>query len=57
MLTIIYYGFWNVIKNGELKINTVYLIHPNTWTDAIGFSAFSYEGMAVILPVSDITAN
>ena len=29
----------------------------NLWADAIGFSAYSYEGIGVILPIREVTAD
>ena len=57
LLVVIFYGFLNIMKEGTTKVDTVYAINPISWTDAIGFAAYSYEGMAVILPVGDITEN
>lgn len=35
----------------------LYLINPITWTDAIGSTVFLFEGIGVILPIYDVTAD
>lgn len=32
-------------------------INTSTYADAIGFSVYCFEGIGVIMPVQDITAN
>lgn len=32
-------------------------INKNLWPDAIGFSVYAFEGIGIILPVYEITAN
>jgi hypothetical protein len=51
MLT--YYGIVNFSQEGpkEKLEKPVYLINPVTWTDAIGFSVYLFEGVGCIIPV------
>jgi len=35
----------------------VYMINPVTWTDAIGFSVYLFEGIGLVLPVQQVTKN
>ena len=44
------------ISNDGLK-NDVEFINQKTFTDAIGFSVYAFEGIGMILPVQEITAN
>ena len=44
------------ISNDGLK-NDVDFINQRTFTDAIGFSVYAFEGIGMILPVQEITAN
>ena len=44
------------ISNDGLK-NDVAFINQKTFTDAIGFSVYAFEGIGMILPVQEITAN
>ena len=44
------------ISNDGLK-NDVDFINQRTFADAIGFSVYAFEGIGMILPVQEITAN
>ena len=62
LLTVYVYGGIKLSHDGSQLGKTAHfgpvsLINPMTWSDAIGFSAYAFEGIAVILPVQDITAN
>ena len=35
----------------------MYLINPITWTDAIGSTVFLFEGIGVVLPIYEVTAD
>ena len=55
LVIIVIYGCININDNGR---NTgVPFINEKTYTDAIGFSVYAFEGIGIILPVQDITKN
>lgn len=54
IITIIF-GSVNIKKNGGGKLKTIYAFNPETWSAAIGFSVFSYEGIGTVLPISEVT--
>jgi proton-coupled amino acid transporter len=55
LIILVVYGSINLSKNGR---NTgVPFINEKTFTDAIGFSVYAFEGIGMILPVQDITKN
>lgn len=56
VIIIIIYGAINLKAEGS-HMHTVPFIEPKTWTDAIGFSIYSFEGIGLIIPVSDVTAT
>ena len=49
-------GIVNINKEGS-KLQQEQLINPVTWHEAMGFSVFLFEGIGVILPIEDATAN
>ena len=51
--TVFIYGF---IELGKDKPNIPKIPFSNVPGTAIGFSAYSYEGIGLVLPVQDITA-
>jgi proton-coupled amino acid transporter len=59
--TVVVYGANNMVeesgKAAAKNEHDVYLINPTTWTDAIGFSVFLFEGVGVILPVQEVSAD
>ena len=56
LIIVVIYGAIEMTKNGN-QVSTVPFINSDTYTDAIGFSVYCFEGIGVILPVQDITAN
>ena len=60
LLSVFVYGAIELSHNGpqigsSARLGAVYLINPVTWSDGIGFSVYAFEGIAVILPIRDIT--
>jgi len=56
MIVVVIYG----AKNWELKgdrLSEVSKLNKTSWSDAIGFSVYAYEGIGIILPVGDVTKN
>ena len=56
VIVLIVYGCLNWSKAGGPNQN-VYALNPDTYTAAIGFSVYAFEGIGLILPVQDITQN
>jgi proton-coupled amino acid transporter len=55
LVVIVWYGIINLDEKGR---NTgVPFINTKTYTDAIGFSVYAFEGIGMILPIQDITKN
>jgi proton-coupled amino acid transporter len=55
IIIIFYYGAINLQEKGR---NTgVPFLNEKSYTDAIGFSVYAFEGIGMILPVQDITKN
>ena len=57
LVTIIAYGSQKMINEGTTQIDTIPFMNSKTYSDAIGFSVYAFEGIGIILPVQDITAN
>lgn len=57
LVTIIVNGSKKMIDNKETRIDTIPFFNTNSYSDAIGFSVYAFEGIGIILPVQDITAN
>ena len=57
LVTIIVYGSIKMVNDGETQIDTIPFMNYKTYSDAIGFSVYAFEGIGIILPVQDITAN
>ena len=57
LVTIIVYGSMKMVNDGETQINTIPFMNKKTYSDAIGFSVYAFEGIGIILPVQDITVN
>lgn len=56
VITCVAFGAVNLSQEGN-RLHTVDTINPVTWSTAIGFAVYAYEGIGMILPVQDITAN
>lgn len=56
LLTVIIYGGKHLKDNGS-QIGTIQALNSETWSTAIGFSVYYYEGIGVILPVGEVTAK
>ena len=56
LLTCIVYGGINIHDEGS-QLSTVPFIQSATFTDAIGFSVYAYEGIGLVMPVQDITKD
>uniref|UniRef100_A0A7S3G106 Amino acid transporter transmembrane domain-containing protein n=1 Tax=Strombidium rassoulzadegani TaxID=1082188 RepID=A0A7S3G106_9SPIT len=56
LIVVVIYGARELAEKGS-QIKTVDFINSQTYADAIGFSVYCFEGIGVILPVQDITAN
>jgi solute carrier family 36 (proton-coupled amino acid transporter) len=53
IIIIVVFGSINLGTNG--RNNGVPFINTATFTDAIGFSVYAFEGIGMILPVQEIT--
>ena len=51
LVTIIVYGTIKMVNAGETQIDTIPFINTKTYSDAIGFSVYAFEGIGIILPV------
>jgi proton-coupled amino acid transporter len=51
------YGALAIKENGGFSTENVKPINMSLFPDAIGFSVYAYEGIGVILPLQDITAD
>ena len=57
MITVVsIYGFVKTSERGYNKFDMVKPFEPK-FSDSLGFAIFAYEGIGLILPVQDITAN
>ena len=56
MVIVILYGVIN-LTHGSPRTKHVHLIHPVTWTDAIGFSVYIFEGIGNVIPIKEATAE
>jgi hypothetical protein len=45
------------MSNDHDTYPSVYLINPVTWSEAIGFSVYLFEGIGLVLPVQHVTKN
>lgn len=50
------YATGSVVNNGWLN-KGLPLFNSSLWPNSIGFAVYSFEGIGVILPIQDITAN
>jgi proton-coupled amino acid transporter len=56
LIILVTYGCLHIKENGG-RHTDVPFINEKTFTDAIGFSVYAFEGIGMILPVQDITKN
>lgn len=56
IITIIVYSIKKDVSDGN-HFDDLVALNTETWPDTIGFAVYAYEGIGVILPVMDITAN
>lgn len=56
LVIVMVYGVKNIGENGS-QLKTIYALNPETWSSAIGFSVFSYEGIGTVLPIAEITKH
>lgn len=45
------------LKEEGPRLNTIYAFNPVSWSTAIGFSVYAYEGIGLVLPVYEVTAH
>lgn len=59
VVMLIYYAITNFSEDGhKAKLEKpVYLINPVSWSDAVGFSAYLFEGVGCIIPVLQVTED
>jgi hypothetical protein len=55
VLTIVIDASLSVKNNGWNTDPELKMFNEKTWANAIGFAAYSFEGVGVILPIYDIT--
>ena len=59
MTVIVVMGFgisdWD--KDRDSKMNGVFALNSKTFTEAIGFSIYAFEGIGMVLPIQDITEH
>jgi hypothetical protein len=56
IITVMVYAAVN-LNDGGNRLNTIYAVNPVTWHTSIGFSIYTFEGIALVLPVQDVTAQ
>ena len=56
MIVCVIYGGVNLKDYGD-RLSTIEAFNKVSWSDAIGFSVYNYEGIGIILPVQDVTKN
>jgi len=56
VIVIMIYGAMKLKDRGSM-LSTVPFFNTVSYADAIGFSVYGYEGIGMIMPVQDITAN
>ena len=57
VLVVVGFGISDWDKDRDLKTIGVDPINKSTWTEAIGFSIYAFEGIGMVLPIQDITKN
>jgi proton-coupled amino acid transporter len=57
IIIIVIFGCLNIKNTGTTHGSEIPFINTKTYTDAIGFSVYAFEGIGMILPVQDITVN
>ena len=55
IITIFGYAGASLSKNGTQFKEIGWI--DNLWADAIGFSVYTYEGIGVVLPIREVTAD
>lgn len=56
VLTCFIYGGREMKTHGS-QMSGVDTFNPKTWSTAIGFSVYFFEGIGVVLPINEITAK
>ena len=56
LIIVFAYGFI-YMSNDHKKTPPVYMINPVTWSEAIGFSVYLFEGINLVLPVKQVTKS
>ena len=51
LVTIIVYGSIKMVNDGGTQISTIPFMNKKSYSDAIGFSVYAFEGIGIILPV------
>jgi len=51
LVTIVIYGSMKMVDEGTTQIDTIPFMNKKTYSDAIGFSVYAFEGIGIILPV------
>jgi len=51
LVTIIVYGSMKMVDEGTTQISTIPFMNHKSYSDAIGFSVYAFEGIGIILPV------
>lgn len=57
LIAIVSYGVVAINDNNGFSTTDLKPINLKLFPDAIGFSVYAYEGIGIILPIQDITAN
>lgn len=56
IITVFVYAGKELSLHGS-QLDTITKINPTTWSTAIGFSVYYYEGIGVVLPIGEVTAK
>lgn len=51
MISVVVYGSKEIKQNDRILVSEVAFINTQTYSDAIGFSVYCFEGIGVIMPV------
>ena len=55
-MVVSYFAIVSVQTNGWMDQNLP-LVNTSMWPNAIGFAVFAFEGVGIVLPVQDMTAD